>query len=262
MSTTATPETTASDWRVWLPGIVTPVACLVIDRLLREPVSRFAPAGVLAVALIGIGCIVLTRYRRQGPLALGAGGALWVVGGLTAALGLLLALPFALGLIAFVGATLANPHARQLGLPLVLLILALLGFSPLWTGIVYIREASALTRAPAEIAPGSPVELAGPAAWGVLAALLTVAAAQVADSAFIATRLAALDRETPATWDATFQSLAAYPLCGHRCQLRVCEHLLETRSDGRGDLNVPLALDEAFQRTYGVSATSFCSSPL
>jgi hypothetical protein len=242
----------ASAWRVWVPGVAAPVACLGVDYLHTEFVSRYAPAGLGALAAIGIACLAISRYRRQDPIALATGGALWLAGGLTLAIGVLFVVLSSLVLLVLLAAS--GPGAASSPF----MLLALLGFAPglaqLWTGIVYLREANALTKA-----RSTPL---GAALCGALGAALTLVTVEIADTAFIATRLAPLDSGASHTWEHTLQSLAAYPLCGYRCKERICDRLFaQFGVTGGGELrNVPRPLDEAFKRSFGHEATEFCLS--
>jgi hypothetical protein len=258
MDTTAAPETTTSDWQLWVPGAAVPVACFVADYLGNEPVSRLAPAGLPGLAVIGFAGLAISRCRWGGLAGQMAAGALRLVGVLTLALGILLALPSVMLLIVAFVEALPLPTANVRGLA-AMLTLALLGLAPLWTGITYVRAARALTHARVSTGDRSG---GGNVALGALAAGLMVAAAEITDIAIVDARLSALSPKAPATWEAAFQSLRAYPLCGHRCRVRTCEHLSrqfgETQS---GDLNIPRALDDIFKRSFGISAISYCLSP-
>ncbi len=259
MITTATPETTTSDWQLWVPGAAVPVACFVIDYLINEPVRRLAPAGLPALAVIGFACLAISRYRGGGRAGLMAAGSLWLVGGLALELGVLLALPSGMVLVVSLVGVLTPSTGNVLALA-PMLALALLGLAPLWTAINYVRAARALTKAQAS--------LTGQAgdrsirALGAFAAGLMVVMAELADFAIIDTRLAALNTKAPATWDAALRSLRSYPLCGYRCRELTCRHLSrqfgETQS---GDLNSPRELDDAFKQSFGRYATSYCLSP-
>src|SRR5688572_14242412 len=114
MITTAIPETTTSDWQLWVPGAAVPVACFAIDYLMNEPVRRLAPAGLPVLALIGFACLATSRYRSGGRAGLMAAGSLGLVGVLTLALGVLLALPSGMVLVVSLIGLLTPPTGNVL----------------------------------------------------------------------------------------------------------------------------------------------------
>jgi hypothetical protein len=67
MTATARTHPKTVDWLVWVPGVVTPIACFVVDYIAGEYVLRFAPAALLALAAIGIASLVISRSQRLWP---------------------------------------------------------------------------------------------------------------------------------------------------------------------------------------------------
>lgn len=222
MTATARAEARTAGWLLWVPGVITPIACFVVDYLAGEYVLQFAPAALLALAAVGIASLVISRSQRQRAVGLAAVGPLWVVGGLTLVLGLVLAVVSGFVLLFSLLSVWSNP------LSIVVLAKinarALLGLTPLWTGLTYLREALALTGDQAARHGRRRTALFGVA--GAATAVSLVIAAHVLDSRFVNARVAAVDRQAPATWEADLRSLNAYPLCmRERCRRLVCRHL-------------------------------------
>jgi hypothetical protein len=221
MTATARAEARTAGWLLWVPGVVTPIACFVVDYIAGENVLKFAPAALLALAAVGIASLVISRSRRQTIAGLAAVGPLWVVGGLTLVLGLGLAVISGFGLLFFLLLAWSNPPSMALA---TFIAWALLGLTPLWTAFAYLGEALALTSDQAARHGEMKTTLFGVA--GAAAAVSLVIAAHILDSRFVNARVAAVDRQAPATWEADLRSLNAYPLCmRERCRRLVCRHL-------------------------------------
>lgn len=254
MTATARVETQPLDWKLWVPGVGTPIACFIVDYIAGEYVLQLTPAALLSLAIIGIASLVVSRNQRQRPAGLTAVGPMWLVGGLTLALGLLLAVPSGMGLLFSLPMVWRSPEA------VLFLAWALLGFTPLWTGVTYLKQASALTGSQV-VTHGRPMTSLFGTLGGVIA-LAMVIAAQVIDFRLIKTWTDALDSKgSPEAWQAAFQSLNAYPLCGRsRCLRLVCNRL-----DGQfplapsGNLDVPARLDDAFKQAFGAPTAETCS---
>jgi hypothetical protein len=145
-------------------------------------------------------------HRMPRDLALPAtgacrpGGRLWLVGGLTLAIGVLLAATSGLALA--VVSTSGAPNSFKFPVNLLALTGLGVGLAQLWTGIVYPQRSRCADQGSSDAA----LRRAGRRA---LAAALTLVTAEMADTAFIARRLAPLDSKAPDTWEPTFRSLPA-----------------------------------------------------
>jgi hypothetical protein len=225
MTITARAEARTVDWKVWVPGVVMPIACFAVDYIIGEPVLQYAPAALLALAAVGLASLVVSRNWRQTAAGLAAVGPLWVVGGLTFGLGIVLAAVSGWALLFFLlvlccSAPSIVPPAAIIGWA----VCALLGLTPLWTGLTFLGEA--LASSAVHTARHGTRKTARFGFSGAAAAISIVIAAHAADSRFVNARVAAVDRQAPATWEADLRSLNAYPLCmRERCRRLVCRHL-------------------------------------
>jgi hypothetical protein len=252
MTATARAEARAFDWKLWLPGVVTPLACFVVDFAAGEYVLQFAPAALLSLAAMGIASLVVSRNHRETVAGLAAVGPMWIVGGVTLAVGIVLAVVSAFPLILSFALVWANPAG------FLILGWALLGFTPLWTGVTYLKHAHVLTKSQVA-AHGDAKTRALAIVSGVIAALIVIAA-HALDSRFIDARLAELENKAPETWRAAFLSLHAYPLCGrYRCRQLVCSRLLQQFPMTPSETpDVPAQLDSVFKQAYGVPVSEAC----
>jgi hypothetical protein len=222
MIPTARTDARTVDWKVWVAGVIAPIACLVVDFIAGERVLRLAPAALLALAAVGIASLAISRSRRQRAAGLAAVGPLWVVGASTLALGLVPAVMSGFSLLFSLLPIWSNPLSI-VGL-VAMIAWTLLGLTPLWTGFTYLGEALALTIDQVAHHGGPRTALLGVA--GAAAAVSLVGAAHVLDTRFVNAQVAALDPQAPATWEASLRSLEAYPLCMRvRCRRLVCRHL-------------------------------------
>jgi len=252
MTATARTDTKTVDWKVWVPGVITPIACFVVDYIMGEYVLGLAPAALLAFAAIGIASLVISRNWRQNTAGLVAVGPLWVVGGLT----------FVLGIPLAVVSGLVFSLVPTTGVLVAFMTWGLLGLTPLWTGLTYLGEARALTVDQVARHGRLKIALFG-LAGGVTAVSLAIAA-QALDSHFLAARVAALDQQAPEAWHARLQSLNAYPLClRYRCRRHVCSHLYGQFGQDPSMLftegsDFPGEIGSAFRQAYGLSVSEAC----
>jgi len=206
MTATARAEPRTVDWKLWVPGVAAPIACFLVDFAAGEYVLQFAPAALLSLAAIGVASLVISRNQRRSVAGLATVGPMWMVGGVTLALGIPLAVVSGLGLFLSFVIMWRNPQA------VLLLAWALLGLTPLWTGVTYLTQASALTKRQVAVHGGRKTRIVALAAAAMAAAI--VIAAQAIDSRFIHVRVGALNKETPQTWQVTLQFLNAYHCAG------------------------------------------------
>jgi hypothetical protein len=247
MTATARAEAKTLDWRLWFPGVVAPVAYVVVDYLAGEYVLQFAPAALLALTMVGAVSLAISSSRGRGLAGLLTVGPMWMAGGVTLALGTPLVVMGSLPLL------LSFLLVRVEWADLPMLAWSVLGLTPLWTGIAYLGRAHALTKAHATAY--GPLQAGLVATAGAVTAALVVIAAQAMDSRFIDSQLAALGSRVSGTQRLALQALMAYPLCGrHRCRHLVCHRLLQKRA-------VPASLNAAFKETFGAPVRDVCGSP-
>jgi hypothetical protein len=217
MTATARADVKRVDWRLWVPGVVAPIACFVVDFIAGEYVLSVAPAALLSLAAAGIASLVISRSGRQTLAALCAIGPLWAVGILTLLLAMALAPLSGFGLVLSLMIAWSHPTA----IAAAMIALTLLGLTPLWTAFTYLGEARELTRDQAARHGGPKTALFGLA--GAATALSLVTTAQLLDTRFVNATIAALDR----------QALNAYPLClRNRCRMLVCSRFHQRRTQG------------------------------
>ena len=258
MTATTTIRGKTVDWQLWLPGIAAPIACFVFDFAAGEHLLLLAPAGLLCLAAIGIASLVISRNRRRVLAGLVTVGPMWIVGGLTLALAIPLTAIGGVGLLLSFAMLVRHPL-----LGLFVLIGALLGLSTFWTGVTYLVEAHALTKE--QTAAQGRLKTGLFALVGGVAAISIMIAAQVIDSRWIQTQVAALDKQAPETWQAPLRALNAYPLClRKRCRQLVCFHLSRQLypalpPDSITWHNVPGSIDDAFKQAYGEPVREACT---
>lgn len=259
MTASASVITRPFDWKVWAPGFVLPVACVLGDFVLGEYVLWWAPATLLALMAIGMAALAVTRWKGEAASGSLTMGPLWVAGMSALAIGAMLVLLVPLGLV------MALSALKTLDpMSLVFFICSVLALTPLWTGVTYLKGAIAVTRRQTEAGGASKTLLK--ALLGVMATVCVITAAHAADSRWVRGTIDQLKDETPAAWEATLASLRAYPLCGRtRCRWLVCQRLLEhfpasPTATMPFAAEVPAQLDVVFVRTYGQSTEKLCTS--
>jgi hypothetical protein len=245
------------DPQILAGGILLPLACIIVDFATGEYVLQFAAAGLLTLAMIGMTALGLSAMSRLPAFGLLVIGPMWIAGLLTSILALVLALISLAGLFGVVILALTSPVLAAL-----VLAWALLGFTPLWTGFVYVRRAYLLTRDHAALGSRGPIIMLSLA--GALLTAATVVGAHVLEARWIGARIQALDGNTPQAWRTTLAALNSYPLCGRqRCRRKVCGRLFEQFGEtppGRMMTwpNVPAEHGRLFQEAYGVPVRDAC----
>jgi hypothetical protein len=238
-------------------GILLPLVCIIVDFATGEYVLQFAAAGLLALAMIGMTALGLSAMSRLPAFGLLVIGPMWIAGLLTSILALVLALISLAGLFGVVILALISPVLAAL-----VLAWALLGFTPLWTGFVYVRRAYLLTRD--RVALGSCSRIITLSLAGALLTAATVVGAHALEARWITARIHDLDGNTPQTWRTTLAALNSYPLCGRqRCRRKVCGRLFEQFGETPpGGLmtwpNVPAEHGRLFQEAFGVPVREAC----
>jgi hypothetical protein len=250
------------DWKIWVPGVVTPLACIVVDYFGPVQILEHVPmAALLCLAAIGIAALVISRTRPTGVASLAMVGPMWIAGAVTLVLGS--------GLVVIASVGLAQSYRlllRHPGDAVVIVGWVLLGFTPLWTGLVYLNEARALSRRQA--ATRGPSRTARVGLAGAAAAIALVLVAHVADTWVMGARAARLDgiptEASSEAWENALQSIRSYPLCWRRrCLHPVCRRLEARFPTPPGASDGPFVPDHvgaAFARTFEVHIGIGCLS--
>src|SRR5262245_45340042 len=80
------------DWKVWVLGVVTPLACIVVvDYFGPVQILENVPqilenvpmAALLCLAAIGVAALVISRISPAGIASLAMVGPMWIAGGVT-----------------------------------------------------------------------------------------------------------------------------------------------------------------------------------
>ena len=87
MTTSASTDETTTGSKLWVPAAVAPIACILADLMTGPRVMTVAPATVLTLTAIGIASLAVSRNHRQAIAGRVVVGPLWVVAGVTLALG-------------------------------------------------------------------------------------------------------------------------------------------------------------------------------
>jgi hypothetical protein len=197
-------------------GILLPLAGVAVDRVvLGQGILPYAPGGLIAAMALGIAALILSGVRANGPAMTAL-----LAGVITAAslVALMVAIPLSL-MSAYGAYFVLHGVGERYGL-----LLVLLGFSTLWTAWVYARRAGQLIGAARRGNAAHPWLLA---IVGALAFLAIAFAADRAERAFLAARLAPMTKAQLQLWPSVFAALKG-PLCGVvRCRQLVCDRLYE-----------------------------------
>lgn len=257
MVASARKEREALDWQEWVAGILLPIACILVDYIAGEYVMQFAAAGLVSLAAIGVAALMRSGKLSGGGVGLATIGAIWMCGLAALALGILLAIASCLGLLFSFSMLRFHP----LHVPL-LLAWSLLGFTPAWTGVVYLKRGYALAKS--RSAADRALKTTAFAIAGALMTAVVVVTIHTLEWRWINSQTATLDKATPETWPVTLASLNAYPLCGRiRCRKEVCRQLFrQFAQTPEGGLittpDAPVQYDAIFKHAYGVSIRDAC----
>lgn len=256
--TTTRPEAKTVGWGLWILGVAAPIACIVFDFATGEYVLLFAPAALLSLAVIGVASVVVSRNQRQSVAGLATVGPMWAAGGMTSLLSIPLGAVGFLALLASVSSLAARPAFALLSFAYAVFV----GVAPFITGQIYLEEARALTSDQAARHGWPRTVLV--AFFGAAAAFSIVIGAQIMDSRWVNSQVAALNKGDPETLQTALRSLNAHPLClRKRCRREVCTRLIDQfpragwrNLSERPDIPEPIA--SAFQQAFGVSVGEAC----